>query len=112
MSIASLAQLGRVEKEIEINSQLKVKLHTLSVMEQQKALAEIPESADAMTKFAHMQIASLVYATSEINGSKAMPEELKSFYSELQQTLLTSIFDQYLLLTEDQNKQLEELKKK
>lgn len=112
MSIASLAQLGRIEKEIEINSQLKVKLHTLSVAEQQKALAEIPESADAMSKFAHMQIASLVYATSEINGLKATPEELHAFYLELQHSILADVFNQYLSLTEDQNKQLEELKKK
>jgi len=113
MELTSLAQLGRLEKEFEINKELKVKLHTLNSEEQQKALLSVSDSyPNEVAKSSHFQTCILTLATSEVNGEKVKEEELKEFYKVIQYPLLVQIFANYLELAEEQGKVLVELKKK
>lgn len=115
MSLKSLASLGRVEKEFVINSQLKIKLHTTNTSEQHAVMAELPTDADGAAKFAHLQRATLVYATDEVNGEKYGDDrrnELREFYATVQYSLLQEMFDCYVVLIGEQATILEDLKKK
>ena len=110
--LRSLTQLGRVEKEIEIGS-FKVKLHTLTVADQQKALLSISEEIkDDTARLFQMQKAILVYATDSINGEVVEKDKLNELYNELQPVVLSNLFSGYLELVDEQSKILDELKKK
>jgi len=110
--LRSLTQLGRVEKEIEIGS-FKVKLHTLTVADQQKALLSISEEIkDDTARLFQMQKAILVYATDSINGEVVEKDKLHELYNELQPVVLSNLFSGYLELVDEQSKILDELKKK
>ena len=111
--LRSLIQLGRVEKEIEINEKLKVTVHTLSVLEQQKVMESLPISdMSEVAKFVHLQRLTLIQVTTKINGLDVTIEEAKEFYDSLQYSVLAETFTRYSSLTDDQEKALEELKKK
>jgi hypothetical protein len=113
LSITSLAQLGRVDKEIEVNSELRVKLHTLSVAEQQRALASIPEGLlNEIARYAFLQEAILIQATEAVNGQNVTREQAKEFYSMLQYNVMAELFGKYSDMAGEQNQVLEELKKK
>jgi hypothetical protein len=113
MGIISLAQLGRVEKEVVINKDLKLKLHTLSVTEMQKALAGIPNDIEnEVAKFTHMQQAVLIQATDSVNDQGITKDEAKELYANLQHNIFAEIFVEYTALAGEQAKVLEDLKKK
>jgi ssDNA-specific exonuclease RecJ len=116
MTLSTLKQLGRIEKEFEINSQLTIKLHTLTVGDQQKVLADIPAGVeDISARFTYVQFATLLYATDSLNGkvyNETNRDELREFYTNLQYTLLFQIFSKYMELSDEQTKVLEDLKKK
>ena len=113
VDIASLAKLGRVEKEIEVTKDLKVKIHTLSALEQQTALTDVPQNAPSeFARLSHLQHAVLVQAIDEVNGEKISKDQAKKLFSALQASLVADIFTQHSLLTQEQDKVLEELKKK
>ena len=112
VDIASLAKLGRVEKEIVINKELKIKVHTLSALEQQAALASVPqESSSEFARLSLLQHSVLVQATDEVNGEKISKEQASKLFRELQASLVSDIFTQHSMLTQEQDKVLEELKK-
>lgn len=113
MDIKSLAQLGRIEKEIEVNKELRVKVHTLSTLESQKALSSIPESIEnVVARFAFVQSAMLAQATDEVNGQAVTKEEARELYDNMQYTMLQEIYTVFNELSGDQAKVMEELKKK
>ncbi len=113
LNITSLAQLGRVEKEIEVNSELRVKLHTLSVTEQQRALASIPEIvANEIARYAFLQAAILIQATQEVNGQVVTKDQASELYENLQYNVMAELFGKYSEMAGEQGKVLEELKKK
>jgi len=111
--LRSLIQLGRVEKDIEVNDKLKVTVHTLSVLEQQGVMENLPvKDMSEVAKFVHLQKLTLTHATKKINDLEVTTEEAKEFYDSLQYSVLAEIFTKYSMLSEDQEKALEELKKK
>lgn len=113
MTLNSLSQLGKVEKEFEILKDVFVKLHTLPVSEQQNALMDIPETVkDEAVRFMYLQQSILSRATTSVNGEVKTLEQLRSMYSEMQYPLLTLLFTKYIELADEQNKVIEDLKKK
>ena len=113
IKLDELAQLGRLEKEFEIVKGLKIKLHTLSMQEQNIALKSVPASlTDPSAMFHHLQKALLIQATDLVNGEKATAEELEKLYNDLQESIFQEISGAYISLRDDANKVLEELKKK
>lgn len=115
MDLKSLHNLGRVAKEFEIVKGLNVSLHTLSAMEQQKALAELPTSAtgiDPAHRTVILQSALLIYALDTINGEKATLEQAKEFILGLQAPLFNEIYNSYDLIAREQDAAVEALKKK
>jgi hypothetical protein len=113
MDLKSLAQLGRIEKEFEVVPGVKVKFHTLSVVEQQKALASIPDNVlDDNARWAYMQQAILVHATDSVNDQKPELAALRELYGTMQYSILVEFFTRYLEVVADQNSILDELKKK
>lgn len=113
IDIDSLAKLGRIEKDIEVNKDLKIKVHTLSASEQQEALSSIPSGdVSEFTKISHLSHAVLVLATDEVNGEKVSQEEASKLYKAMQASLVSDIFTEQQLLSKDQDKVLEALKKK
>lgn len=113
MALISLAQLGRIEKEIVLNEAVRIKVHTLSVAEQQRALAQLPAGVEnEIAKFTFLQEAILVQATGEVNGEVVNSEQAKEIYSNMQYNLMAHVFAEYTDLAGEQGKVLEELKKK
>jgi hypothetical protein len=113
MSLTSLSQLGRIEKEIVLNESLKIKVHTLSVSEQQRALVSLPEGVENdVVKFTFLQSAILAQAIHEINGEKVTAEQTKELLENMQYNLMAYVFAEYTTLAGEQGKVLDELKKK
>ena len=113
MKLDELSKLGRLETEFEVVKGLKVKLHTLSMSEQHRALTSVPVTLnDATGQFHHLQRALLVEATESVNDEKPSKEELTKFYSDLQESIFQEIASKYTTLLQDSNTTLEELKKK
>lgn len=114
MDFKSFGFLGRVEKKVEISKDLSVTIHSLSTLETQKALAELPSAMNADTAYRGilMQIAFLVYSTSHINDQAVTLDQAKDFYHNLQSPLFNQIYGEFDLLAEPQQQALEELKKK
>lgn len=113
MTLISLAQLGRVEKEIVLNDETRIKVHTLSVAEQQRALSQLPEGVEnEVAKYTYLQEAILIEATGEVNGEKITSDQAKELYAGMQYNLMAQIFSEYNNLTGEQGKVLDELKKK
>jgi hypothetical protein len=113
MDLKSLAQLGRIEKEVEVNKELRVKLHTLSTIEQQIALSSVPEAVENVTaRFTYLQVAVLIQATDAVNGESVTKEQAKELYDNVQYNILSEIFTAYSDVAGEQTKVMEELKKK
>lgn len=113
MDIKSLAQLGRIEKEVEVNKELRVKLHTLSALEQQAALSSVPENVENVAaRFAMLQVSVLSQATDAINGEAITKDQAKELYTNMQYSILSDIFTAYSDMSNDQTQVMEELKKK
>lgn len=112
MDLERLDQLGRVEKEIELSKDWKVTLHTLTVIEQQKALKEVPEDVDEdAAKFTYLQTAILVQATDKINGVPVEEKKVREIYQKMQYNIAAKLFAKYLEMTAEQTKVIDELKK-
>lgn len=113
MALSSLAQLGRIEKEIVVNESLKIRVHTLSVSEQQRALVSLPEGVEnEVAKFTFLQASILTQAIHEINGEKVTAEQTKELLDNMQYNLMAYMFAEYTTLAGEQGKVLDELKKK
>lgn len=114
MDLTSFGSLGRIEKEVVINSELRVKLHTLSALESQKALAELPSSlnSDVAHRSIVLQLSYLIYSTSEVNGTKISLEESKAFYYALQAPVFNEIYSHLDTLIQESQAAVEALKKK
>ena len=111
--LRSLVQLGRVEKDIEISSKLSITVHTLSVLEQQTVVEALPiEDMSEVARYVHLQKLYLTFATSKVNGLEVSQEEAVEFFNALKYSLLADAFTKYMVLSEDQNKAIDALKKK
>jgi hypothetical protein len=110
--LRSLKQLGRVEKELDINKELKLIVHTLSVLEQQVVMERLPEGGNDISRFVTLQKETLVEAIDKINNLDVTKEDVREFLESLQYNILAEIFTKYNMLAEDQTKLLDELKKK
>ena len=115
MDLKSFSALNRVEKEFDVLNNLKVKMHTLSVLQQQQALSELPASPlgiDTGLRTVILQQALLIYAIDEINGKPVTSQEAKEFVQNLQAPIFNALVNCYDELAVEQDKTLEELKKK
>jgi len=115
MDLKSFSALNRVEKEFDVLEGLKVRMHTLSVLQQQQALAELPTSPlgmDTALRAVILQQALLIYAIDEINGEKIDIAKSKEFVQNLQAPIFNALYNCYNELAQEQDKTLEELKKK
>ncbi|MGH7974984.1 MAG: hypothetical protein ACREBR_05635 [bacterium] len=115
MDLKSFSNLNRVEKEFEIVNGLKISMHTLSVLQQQQALAELPTSPlgmDAALRAVILQQALLIYAIDSINGTKVTVQEAKEFIQNSQAPIFNAIYNCYDQMAQEQDQTLEELKKK
>jgi hypothetical protein len=113
MDLTSFAVLNRVEKEFEVVNGLKIKMHTLSVLQQQQALAELPTSPlgqDPALRAVVLQQALLVYALDTINGNKVTLQEAKDFIQNLQAPIFNEIYNCYDQLAQEQDRILVDLK--
>lgn len=112
MDLNSLAQLGRVEKEVEITKDLKVKFHTLSVVEQQNIFPNVPETVTDDARISYIQVAILTQAIDAVNGEPVDKTKLAEQLKNMQFRVLAELFDAYAALSQEQNTVIEELKKK
>lgn len=115
MDLTSFKTLGRVSKEFEVVNGLKISMHTLAVLEQQNALAEIPTSPlgqDTALRTVILQQALLIYALDSINGEKITLQQAKEFIQGLQAPVFNEIYNCYDQLAQTQDSTLLELKKK
>ena len=113
MDIKTLSQLGRVEKEIELNKELRVKLHTLSALEQQTALSSVPENIENVAaRFAMLQVSVLTQAVDSINGEAISKDQAKELFNTMQYSILSDLFTAYSEMSNEQTQVMEELKKK
>lgn len=111
MELKSLDQLGRVEREIELGDH-KFQMHTLSVLEQQRAIKNIPDDVDDdAEKFSYLMVSVLSQATAKINDESISIDKLKHVYNNMQYNMLSRLFAKYLELSTDQTKIVDELKK-
>jgi hypothetical protein len=115
MDLKSFSSLNRIEREFEIVNGLKVSLHTLSVLQQQQALAELPTSPagqDPALRAVILQQALLIYALDSLNGKAITVQEAKDFIQNLQAPIFNEIYNCYDVLAQEQDTTLIELKKK
>ena len=115
MDLKSFSSLNRVEKEFDVVNGLKVSMHTLSVLQQQQALAELPASPvgqDPALRAVVLQQALLIYALDSVNGSKVSLQEAKDFIQSLQAPIFNEIYNCYDQMAQEQDVTLTELKKK
>jgi hypothetical protein len=115
MDLKSFSNLNRVEREFDVVNNLKVSMHTLSVLQQQQALAELPTSPlgmDNALRAVILQQALLIYAIDSINGEKVDLPTVKKFIQDLQAPIFNAIYNCYDQMAQEQDLALEELKKK
>jgi hypothetical protein len=115
MDLKSFSALNRVEKEFDVVNGLKISMHTLSVLQQQQALAELPTSPlgmDTALRAVILQQALLIYAIDTINGEKVDIKFTKDFIQGLQAPIFNAIYNCYDQMAQEQDVTLEELKKK
>ena len=114
--ISSVSDLGKVRDTKEVIDGHTVTLETLTVGEQDKVLAGLPDSLPNFQRFHRMRILTLTYATREYNGQKIRTDKdregMYDFYYSLQDKLLSKFYTFYLDLVEEQNDVIDELKKK
>lgn len=115
MDLKSFSSLNRIEREVEVVNGLKVTMHTLSVLQQQQALNELPTSplgSDIALRAIVLQQAILIYAIDAVNGEKVDVQWVKNFVQNLQAPIFNEIYNAYEQMALEQNTTLEELKKK
>ncbi len=115
MDLKSFSTLNRVEREFEVVNGLKISMHTLSVLQQQQALAEVPASqlgSDPALRAVILQQALLIYAIDSINGEKVDLPRIKDFIQNLQAPIFNEIYSCYDVMAQEQDVTLAELKKK
>lgn len=115
MDLTNFKSLGLVSKEFEIVNGLKISMHTLSVLQQQQALSELPTSPlgqDAALRAVVLQQALLVYALDTLNGEKITLPQAKEFIQNLQAPIFNEIYNCYDEMAQTQDITLLELKKK
>lgn len=115
MDLKSLHSLGKISREFSIFDGLKVSLHTLSAVEQQRALAELPSASantDPALRTVILQQALLIYALDSVNGEKVSIAEAKDAVMGLQAPIFNEIYNCYDVLAQEQDAAVEELKKK
>ena len=115
MDLKSFSTLNRIEREFDVVNGLKISMHTLSVLQQQQALAELPSSplgSDTALRAVILQQALLIYALDSINGEKVDLPTAKKFIQDLQAPIFNEIYNCYDQMAQEQDKTLEELKKK
>jgi hypothetical protein len=111
MDLKSLSQLGRIEKEVEVQG-FKFKLHTLSATDQENAVLSIPKDVeDDTVRLLKLQRAVLVQATDAINGESVDKKDLEQVYSEIQPKILSRLFGEYAEMMKSQDDLIGELKK-
>lgn len=111
IDLISVSQLGRIEEEREVVKGLKVKLHTLSVTEQEELSGVATTTEEILKNYPAIQIKCLVLATSSINGEVIDKTQLEKTYKSLQYSVLNAVYNYYLELGEKQLKVIDELKK-
>ena len=115
MDLKSFAALGLISKEFEVVKDLKISMHTLSVLQQQNALSELiasPAGQDPALRTVVLQQALLVYSLDTINGEKIDLQKAKEFIQSLQAPIFNEIYNCYDLMAQEQDNTLTELKKK
>lgn len=115
MDLKSFSTLNRVQREFDVVNGLKISMHTLSVLQQQQALAEVPTSqlgSDPALRAVILQQALLIYAIDTINGEKVELSAVKDFIQNLQAPIFNEIYACYDLMAQEQDNTLVELKKK
>jgi len=115
MDLTNFASLNRVEKEFEVVNGLKIKMHTLSVLQQQAALSQLPTSPlgqDPALRAVVLQQALLIYALDSVNGEKISLEDATKFIQNLQAPIFNEIYNCYDAMAQEQDTTLTELKKK
>ena len=114
MNAEDLSGLGRVSKEVEPLTGLKVSFHSLSVGEEEKiniALAGLP--ADMIARSTGLQIETLAHSIEKIGG-KAVTDikELREYLRGLQRHTLSKLFECWSNeFDSDSAKQVDDLKK-
>jgi hypothetical protein len=114
MDLTNFKSLNRVSKEFEIvkvgypglEQGLKISIHTLAVLEQQSALAELPTSPlgqDPALRAVVLQQALLVYALDSINGEKIDLKTAKDFIQNLQAPIFNEIYNCYDSIAQEQD---------
>lgn len=105
MTLAELAGLGKVTKEIEPIKELKIKVHSLTVQEEEeiyKALASVPD--DPLVKTSALQIETLARAIESINGEKFHEVKvLVDYLKSIQRHILTVIWHAWMTEVEDKS---------
>jgi hypothetical protein len=115
MDLTNFYSLAKVAKEFDVVSGLKVSMHTLSVLQQQQALAELPTSPlgiDTALRAVILQQALLIYAIDSINGEKVDIKSAKDFIQNLQAPIFNAIYNCYDVMAQEQDVTLVELSKK
>jgi len=114
MTLAELAGLGKVTKEIEPLKDLKIKVHSLTVKEEEEIYASLSKvSDDALVKTSALQIETLARAIETINGEKFTDVKILSDYLKtIQRHVLSVIWQAWMKDIEEQSVQdLASLKK-
>src|SRR5579863_9279539 len=115
MDLKSFSALNRVEKEFDVVEGLKVTMHTLSVLQQQQALAELPTSPlgmDTALRAVILQQALLIYAIDAITVKRLMYKNLRNSFKTFRLQSLTRFIIVMINWLKNRIKLLKSLKKK
>lgn len=112
MDLKSLSNLGRLEKKFDLTTGVSLTLHTLSAMEMQKCIGEIPSGLSDAAWLSATNLSLLTYSTSHINNEAITFEQARDFYLNLQISLLNDAALFLGTLKTEQDAIIEELKKK
>ena len=98
MNLSELAGWGRIAKEIEPLKDLKLRVHSLTVKEEEEIYTVIAKvSDDALVKTSALQIETLARSIETINGEKFLDVEvLRNHLKSLQRHLLNVIWQSWV----------------
>ena len=112
-SFESLVACGKVHNEVEVFKGYTFEFETLDVGEELEILKNsVSVSTDPAVRFTESQKWTLAYAIKRINGKEYTVEEKMKILAKLQSAVLNHIYASYLELLDEQNKAIDELKKK
>lgn len=113
LSLEELAGLGKVSRDVEPLSGIKVRMHTLTAGEEQKVnefIASFPN--DLMARSKVLQIETLVHSIESINGKVfSDTKELRAFLSNLQGFVLDHLYSAYINIEKESAETIDKLKK-